>query len=144
MIDVKDLQEGSLVLDRSGRLLQVRHIDGIGVATGFTLLGEKVASDTDNLQPVPITPGCLMKLGGHDLLGYLGRTCYGFCPEADGPMSPYMIHVEPYENVWVLHYDGVVLKELQGVHHLQALAWHLERVWITMQPYSHERATEAQ
>lgn len=131
MIDVKDLQVGSLVQDPNGKLLVLKDINSVFLVCESLYRSKKrqtiVLEGTysiEDLRPIPITTAWLTKLGLTPEPGAHGRIYH------DIPTTRLSLELRDDQ---AKLFDGPhAFKSLESIHHLQSLVWNLERVWLTL------------
>ena len=137
MIDAKDLQIGSYVQDPNGTLLIVREIGLVAIvcatkygnASGTNISYVDADYSIEDLRLIAITPEWLKKLDFTDISTDDGPE-WGWQWNDDYYVFNYSI--TEVDEEYSLSCDTHFLAYLSGVHHLQALIWNLERVWLTL------------
>ncbi|MDB5241420.1 MAG: hypothetical protein JWP57_2045 [Spirosoma sp.] len=127
-IDPKDLMVGSLIADALGKPYEVLFFDSSGICdmearSLFETPKTRRLCDFSDMRPMPLTTQWLEKLGFTMKVGP-GMWCL-----PDPKIDLVIDRQNPKYYLW----KTAILCEITSVHHLQALVWHLERVWLTVQ-----------
>ncbi|QHV99262.1 hypothetical protein [Spirosoma endbachense] len=138
-IDIKDLVVGSY-FSYLDKITEVQSFTRTPVELAVAIhLGKAMPMRTrctlSELSVLPITPEWLEKLGFTLLSNDPISSNYGFYGlhwnKAFGVYNYVLVPAESSQ--WDLLSDSHYYAAVLGVHHLQALIWHLERVWLTIQ-----------
>jgi hypothetical protein len=140
-IDAKDMMVGSIVLtdiNRDGQFTPAAVKQYSNSTVYLYSLGEGKYTRWTSLlaiKPILLTPEWLEKLGFTLLSDVPIASDYGFYGwqwnKAFGVYTYVLVPTESSQ--WDLLSDSHYYAAVSGVHHLQALIWHLERVWLTIQ-----------
>ena len=137
-LDIRDITVGSYVYSRLfaenpkppvfvvvqllGEKVMLRSIDGEGAPLYLK---------ATNLYPVRITPEWMYDLDWYDTSVVLGEHVFGYQVEPeDSDEMDYVLRRQ--DDQWLFTYRGRDIARLEYMHHLQALVWLNEGIWIAL------------
>ncbi|MCX6217694.1 hypothetical protein [Spirosoma sp.] len=134
MINTQDLIKNAYLWHKQRGLVRITQI---GETTVGGVAESRPHESTfflpDKLRPIPISPQWLKRLGFEKASDASDEDRMGWQWNPEFDEYDYLVEVEPKQE-WVLRCSNNFIAKLDGVHHLQALIWFMERQRLTLQP----------